>query len=56
MKKNYEMELIEMEDLKIEQLAMDVVNMEDIIELNKLLGIDTTEMELDILDIQRGEF
>lgn len=56
MKKDYEMKLMEMEDLYIEQLAMDVTNLEDIIELNKLMGIDTTDLELDVLDIKRGEF
>ena len=45
-----------MDDLYVEELAVDVTAMEDIIALNKLLNIDFTELELDILEQQRSEF
>lgn len=54
-KEMMEMEM-EMEDLRIEELAIDVTNMEDIISLNKMLGLDTTELELDVLEQKRSEF
>ena len=44
------------DDLTIEELAVDVANIEDIITLNKLIGIDTTELELDVLEQKRSEF
>lgn len=50
-------EMMEMiDDLTIEELAVDVANIEDIITLNKLIGVDTTELELDILEQKRSEF
>lgn len=50
-------EMMEMiDDLTIEELAVDVANIEDIITLNKLIGIDTTELELDVLEQKRSEF
>lgn len=52
--KRYEMDL--MDDLTIEELAIDVANIEDIIALNKLIGLDTTELELDVLEQKRSEF
>lgn len=45
-----------MDDLTIEELAVDVANIEDIISLNKMIGLDTTELELDILEQKRFEF
>lgn len=45
-----------MDDLTIEELAVDVANIEDIIILNKLIGVDTTELELDVLEQKRSEF
>lgn len=45
-----------MDDLTIEELAVDVANIEDIITLNKLIGVDTTELELDVLEQKRSEF
>ena len=57
--KKYEMDLnlIEMDDdLNIEELAVDVTSIEDIISLNKMLGLDTTDLELDILEQKRSEF
>ena len=45
-----------MDDLTIEELAVDVANIEDIISLNKMIGLDTTELELDILEQKRSEF
>lgn len=39
-----------MDDLTIEELAVDVANIEDIISLNKMIGLDTTELELDVLE------
>lgn len=47
----YEMDL--MEDLYVEELAVDVTAVEDIIALNKLIGLDTTDLELDVLEQQR---
>ncbi len=52
--KKYEM--MEMDDLRIEELAVDVTCTEEIIALNKLIGIDTTELELDVLEQKRSEF
>lgn len=50
-------EMMEMiDDLTIEELAVDVANIEDIITLNKLIGVDTTELELDVLEQKRSEF
>lgn len=55
--KKYEMDLMEIYgDLNIEELAIDVSNTEDIIALNKLIGLDTTDLELDILEQKRSEF
>ena len=54
--KKYEMMEMEMDDLRIEELAIDVSNTEDIIALNKLIGLDTTELELDVLEQKRSEF
>lgn len=54
--KKYEMMEMEMDDLRIEELAIDVSNIEDIIALNKLIGLDTTELELDVLEQKRSEF
>ena len=51
-----EMMEMEMDDLRIEELAVDVTNIEDIITLNKMIGLDTTELELDILEQKRSEF
>ena len=45
-----------MDDLTIEELAVDVANIEDIISLNKMIGLDTTELELDVLEQKRSEF
>lgn len=45
-----------MDDLTIEELAVDVANIEDIISLNKMIGLDTTELELDVLEQKRFEF
>lgn len=45
-----------MDDLTIEELAVDVANIEDIISLNKMIGLDTTELELDVLEQKRLEF
>ena len=45
-----------MDDLTVEELAIDVTSMEDIITLNKLIGLDTTDLELDILEQKRSEF
>lgn len=45
-----------MDDLTVEELAIDVTSMEDIITLNKMIGLDTTELELDILEQKRSEF
>lgn len=45
-----------MDDLTIEELAVDVANIEDIITLNKLIGVDTTELELDVLEQKRSDF
>ena len=53
--KKYEMEMKD-DDLRIEELAIDVTSMEDIIALNKLIGLDTTELELDVLEQKRSEF
>lgn len=50
--KKYEM----MDDLTIEELAVDVANIEDIITLNKMIGVDTTDLELDVLEQKRSEF
>ena len=47
---------MEMDDLRIEELAVDVTSVEDIISLNKMLGLDTTDLELDILEQKRSEF
>ena len=55
----YEMDLnlIEMDDdINIEELAVDVTSIEDIISLNKMLGLDTTELELDVLEQKRSKF
>lgn len=52
--KNYE-EMM-MDDMFVEELAVDVTAIEDIIALNKLLNIDSTELELDVLEQQRSEF
>lgn len=50
-------EMMEMiDDLTIEELAVDVASIEDIITLNKLIGVDTTELELDVLEQKRSEF
>lgn len=50
-------EMMEMiDDLTIEELAVDVANIEDIISLNKMIGLDTTELELDVLEQKRFEF
>lgn len=52
-----DLNLIEMDDdLNIEELAVDVTSTEDIISLNKMLGLDTTELELDILEQKRSDF
>jgi len=51
-----EMMEMEMDDLRIEELAVDVTNIEDIITLNKMIGLDTTELELDVLEQKRSEF
>lgn len=51
-----EMMEMEMDDLRIEELAVDVANIEDIITLNKMIGLDTTELELDVLEQKRSEF
>lgn len=59
MKENTKKEMMEMEmmdDLTVEELAIDVTSMEDIIALNKLIGLDTTELELDVLEQKRSEF
>jgi hypothetical protein len=57
MKENTTKKMMEMmDDLTIEELAVDVANIEDIITLNKLIGIDTTELELDVLEQKRSEF
>lgn len=57
MKETKKYEMMEMmDDLTIEELAVDVANIEDIITLNKLIGIDTTELELDVLEQKRSEF
>lgn len=45
-----------MDDLTIEELAVDVANIEDIITLNKMIGVDTTDLELDVLEQKRSEF
>lgn len=50
------MEMEMMDDLTVEELAVDVANIEDIITLNKLIGVDTTELELDVLEQKRSEF
>lgn len=50
------MEMEMMDDLTVEELAIDVTSMEDIITLNKMIGLDTTELELDILEQKRSEF
>lgn len=57
MKETKKYEMMEMmDDLTIEELAVDVANIEDIITLNKLIGVDTTELELDVLEQKRSEF
>lgn len=57
MKETKKYEMMEMmDDLTIEELAVDVANIEDIITLNKMIGIDTTELELDVLEQKRSEF
>lgn len=50
------MEMEMMDDLTVEELAIDVTSMEDIITLNKMIGLDTTELELDVLEQKRSEF
>lgn len=50
------MEMEMMDDLTVEELAIDVTSMEDIITLNKMMGLDTTELELDVLEQKRSEF
>lgn len=57
MKETKKYEMMEMmDDLTIEELAVDVVNIEDIITLNKMIGVDTTDLELDVLEQKRSEF
>jgi len=57
MKETKKYEMMEMmDDLTIEELAVDVANIEDIITLNKMIGVDTTDLELDVLEQKRSEF
>lgn len=57
MKENTKKEMMEMmDDLTIEELAIDVTSIEDIITLNKMIGVDTTDLELEVLEQKRSEF